>query len=62
MKKKRKNKRLINPNKVIDLIFHPLFREDKSFVIIDGALHFIVEQNLSVSAKKFAKYSLRHLL
>ncbi len=60
--KKRRNKRIINPNKLIDLVFHPLFREDKAFVIIDGALHFIVEQNPPVSAKKFVKYSLKYLL
>ena len=60
---RRKNKKsIINPNRVIDLIFHPLFRESKTFVIIDGALHFIVEQNPQVSIKKFARYSLKHLL
>ncbi len=61
MKRKHK-KSIINPNRVIDQIFHPLFKENKSFVIIDGILHFIVEQNTAVSIKKFARYSLKHLL
>ncbi len=59
---RRKNKNILNPNKVIDHIFHPLFREGKSFVIMDGIMHAIVEQNSSVSIRKFAKYSLRYLL
>lgn len=60
---RRKNrKQIINPNMLIDEIFHPLFRESKTFVIIDGVLHFIVEQNPPVSMKKFVRYSLKHLL
>ena len=52
----------INPNRIIDNIFHPLFHEDKVFVIIDGALHFMVEKNPPVSTKKFLKYSLKYLI
>lgn len=59
MKRKKKN---INPNRIIDNILHPLYREDKVFVIIDGILHFMVEQNPSVSTKKFLKYSLKYLI
>lgn len=60
--RRRKNKKLINPNKLIDQVFHPLFKESKGFVIIDGAMHFIVEQNPRSSIKKFMRYSLKHLL
>lgn len=60
---KRKHKRLtINPNRVIDNMFHPLFKENKAFVLVDGAMHFMVEQNPSMSMKKFLRYSLKHLL
>lgn len=62
MKNRRKNKKSINPNKLIDRVFHPLFKENKGFVIIDGMMHFIVEQNPKSSTKKFIKYSLKHLL
>ncbi len=62
MKYRRKNKKLINPNKIIDQIFHPLFKESKGFVIIDGVMHFIVEQDPKSSTKKFIRYSLKHLL
>jgi hypothetical protein len=59
---KRKHKRTINPNRLIDNIFHPLFNQNKTFVLIDGAMHFMVEQNPPVSMKKFLRYSLKHLL
>ena len=63
MKRKKKiNQIKLNPNRIIDNMFHPLFREDKVFVIIDGALHFMVEQNLPISTKKFLKYSLQYLI
>ena len=55
---KRRHK-AINPNRLIDNIFHPLFKENKTFVLIDGAMHFIVEQNPPVSMKKFIRYSLK---
>lgn len=58
---KRKHKRT-NPNRLIDDIFHPLFKDGKIFVLIDGAMHFMVEQNPKESTKKFLRYSLRHLL
>lgn len=58
MKKKIK----INPNKIIDDIFHPLFHESKAFVFIDGTLHFIVENDPPKSIKKFIRYSLKHLI
>lgn len=56
------NPKLTNPNILIDNIFHPLFKENKTFVLIDGAMHFMVEQNPTVSMKKFLRYSLKHLL
>lgn len=60
---KRRHKRpAINANMLIDNIFHPLFKENKTFVLIDGAMHFMVEQNPTVSTKKFLRYSLKHLL
>ncbi len=54
---KRKYKRTINPNKLIDNIFHPLFKDNKTFVLIDGVMHFMVEQNPPVSMKKLLRYS-----
>lgn len=56
---KRKHRKTINPNMLIDNIFHPLFKESKTFVLIDGVT---VEQNPPVSMKKFLRYSLKHLL
>ncbi len=58
----KRRKKAINPNRIIDNIFHPLFKENKKFVILDGVMHFMVEQNPPVSMKKFLRYSLRHLL
>lgn len=57
-----KTNRRYNPNKIIDQTLHPLFKKGKEYVIIDGILHFIVEQNPKASTKKFMKYSLKHLL
>lgn len=50
-----------NLNRLIDQTFHPCFHKDKSYIIIDTALHFIVEQNLKQSTKKFLRYSLKYL-
>lgn len=49
-------------NTYIDQTFHPFFHEDKTSIVIDTALHFIVEQNFEKSVKKFLRYSLKHFL
>ena len=42
-------------NKLIDTLIHPLSRKDKSFILIDGFLHGLVEQNPPQTVRKFIK-------
>jgi hypothetical protein len=63
-KKRRKNP---NPyskgemNRIIDGLVHPFFKTGKGFILIDGILHGLVEQNPPLSVKKFIKYNLTEL-
>ena len=45
-------------NYLIDDLLHPLYRVNEGLVLVDGVLHGIVEQNPSLSVKKFIKYNL----
>jgi hypothetical protein len=49
-------------NKLIDSLIHPLSKTDKSFILVDGFLHGLVEQNPPASVKKFIKYNLPELI
>ncbi len=69
MTKKRQNRKKnqaaklqTDLNILIDHTFHPLFKKDKRFVIIDGAMHFMIENNPKSSFRKFIRYSLKHFL
>ncbi len=68
MRKKKimKRKKGINDiafvNRIIDQTFHPYFHKDKNFIILDTALHFMVEGNPKQSVKKFLRYSLKYFI
>ena len=49
-------------NKLIDSLCHPLFKTDKSFILVDGLLHGLVEQNPPTTIRKFIKYNLPTLI
>ena len=49
-------------NKLIDDLIHPLFRKNKGFILVDGVLHGLVEQNPPLSMKKFVKYNFPELM
>ena len=51
-------------NKLIDSAFHPLFKKDKRYVIVDFLFHCLVEQDLPMEKKleKFIRYNLKYLL
>jgi hypothetical protein len=49
-------------NRLVDNIFHPLFHMNKGYVLVDGVLHGLVEQNPALSAEKFVRYSLPELM
>jgi len=49
-------------NKLIDSLLHPLFKKHPGFVILDGILHALVEQNPEESLHKFIKYNLDKLV
>lgn len=49
-------------DKLIDSLIHPLSKTDKSFILVDGFLHGLVEQNPPTSVKKFIKYNLPELI
>ena len=45
-------------NKLIDSLVHPLSKENAGFMLVDGVLHGIVEQDPPASVRKFVKYNL----
>lgn len=45
-------------NRLIDDLCNPFYKTDKSFVLVDGLLHGLVERNPPQSALKFLRYSL----
>jgi hypothetical protein len=49
-------------NRLIDSLCHPLSKRDKGFILVDGLLHAMVEQNPPITVQKFIKYSLPNLL
>jgi hypothetical protein len=64
-KRCRKNSSLFSKgemNRIIDALVHPLFDQNKAFVLADGVLHGLVEQDPPSSIRKFAKYSFPELI
>jgi len=49
-------------NKLIGELSHPYFKVDAGYVLLDGFLHALVEQNPSESFRKFLKYNLPRLI
>jgi len=49
-------------NKLIDQLIHPLYKQSAGWILVDGALHALVEQDLRSSTRKFVKYSLPLLI
>lgn len=49
-------------NELIDSLCHPLAKLDRGFILVDGILHGLVEQNPPVSVRKFVKFSLPLLI
>jgi len=49
-------------NRLIDSLLHPLAKEDRRLLIVDGFLHALVENDPPLSARKFLTYSLPTLL
>ena len=49
---------------MVDSIVHPLMKGDAKIParIVDAELHFLIEQDIESSVKKFAKYSLPDLI
>lgn len=45
-------------NRLVDSLVHPLAEKNATFILVDGALHAIIEGNPAESAKKFMKFSL----
>ena len=49
-------------NRIIDALVHPAARADIRFWILDTTFHVLNEEDLVMSAKKFASYSLPEIL
>lgn len=49
-------------NKLIDSLCHPLFETNEGFILVDGLLHGLVEQNPQLTIRKFMKRNLRKLI
>ncbi len=62
---RRKHKSFYNKpekNAIIDSIFHPLANEHWGFILVDGALHALNEQDSIESFVKFLRYNAPELL
>ena len=44
-------------NELIDSLCHPLTKVGKGFILVDGILHGLVEQNPPASGSKFLRFS-----
>ena len=64
MKKKRVHKSYTKGelNKLIDSLCHPLFKTNEGFILVDGLLHGLVEQNPPLTIRKFIKHNLPKLI
>ena len=63
--KKKKIKRTYTKgelNKLIDSLCHPLFKTNEGFILVDGLLHGLVEQNPPITIRKFIEYNLPTLI
>jgi hypothetical protein len=49
-------------NLVVDAIVHPLAEKNPVFIILDEVLHVLIEKDVTVSAQKFAKYTVPFIL
>jgi hypothetical protein len=49
-------------NKLIDKIFHPMYKKNESFRLLDGLAHGLVEQDPKMSLKKFVRYNFPDLI
>ena len=49
-------------NKLIDSLCHPFFKTNVGFILVDGLLHAMVEQNPPITVKKFIRYNLPKLM
>jgi len=49
-------------NRLIDSLCHPLFDIDKGFIVLDGFLHALVEQNPPLTIRKFIRHNLPRLI
>ncbi len=49
-------------NKLIDSICHPLWKQNEGFILVDGFLHAMVEQDPPETVRKFIKYNLPKLI
>ena len=49
-------------NKIVDAVFHPLYRKHEGLRLLDGLVHGLIEQNPSLSIRKFARYNFREIL
>lgn len=49
-------------NCLIDDLLHPLYKVNEGFVLVDGVMHGLVEQNPPQSVKKFIRYNLPKIM
>lgn len=61
-RKKRKPYTKGQLNRLVDDLCHPFFKENPGFVLVDGLLHGMVENDLPLTVKKFMKYDFPKLL
>jgi hypothetical protein len=57
-KKKKRGYSIGDLNRLVDSVCHPLCETDRTFILLDGFLHALVEQDPPTTVKKFMRYSL----
>ena len=60
--KKTKNYTSGELNRIVDSLFHPLYRNHSLVRVVDGLVHGMVERDAEVSLKKFVKYNLPEIV
>ncbi len=49
-------------NQIVDSMLHPLFEKGFAFVILDSALHALIERSPVESMLKFVRYNLPRII
>jgi hypothetical protein len=55
--KKRKKPSKGQLNRIVDTLAHPYFKRYPAMILVDGAVHALIERDVRTSILKFVKYN-----